>query len=426
MGRPSWAAVIALAVAVPLMISGCDADGAKVAGKSPTAGEVPVTLAITPAASAKNVPVSAEVGIKISGGRIASVTVSDEAGSAVAGQLRPDGSSWVPQQPLRYGRRYSATVVATGGTGRTETRTTSFTTMREPGSQVETNLYLLNGNTYGVGMPVVVEFTPGVPANARAAVQNRLFVATNPPQPGAWHWVADGTQALYRAPKYWQPGTKLTVRVGLEGHPMGSGRYGDEDRRASVTIGRKLTLDIDNRTKQLRVFQNDALVRTMPVSLGKASTPSSSGTMVIMDKQETTIFDTFAELGPAEGYRVAVDFAQRLTRGGEFIHAAPWSVGDQGYRNVSHGCVNLSTPNAEWLFGKTKIGDPVVVRATETHIDPGNGWPVWDMTWAEFIKGSALPVFEGAREPGPVGAGSGEAGPTATRSAATPSPSPAG
>ena len=47
----------------------------------------------------------------------------------------------------------------------------------------------------------------------------------------------------------------------------------------------------------------------------------------------------------------------RLTWGGEFIHAAPWSVG-QGNTNVSHGCVNMSDGNAAWLFAITHIGDP--------------------------------------------------------------------
>ena len=40
----------------------------------------------------------------------------------------------------------------------------------------------------------------------------------------------------------------------------------------------------------------------------------------------------------------------RLTYSGEFLHAAPWSVGSQGYANVSHGCTGMSTANAQWLY----------------------------------------------------------------------------
>jgi hypothetical protein len=82
----------------------------------------------------------------------------------------------------------------------------------------------------------------------------------------------------------------------------------------------------------------------------------------------------------------------RLTWGGEFLHAAPWSVNDQGVRNVSHGCVNMSTPNAEWLFNLANIGDPIIVRGTEVQLENGNGWTAWNLTWAQYVKGSALPV----------------------------------
>jgi hypothetical protein len=83
-----------------------------------------------------------------------------------------------------------------------------------------------------------------------------------------------------------------------------------------------------------------------------------------------------------------------LTWGGEFIHAAPWSVADQGVRNISHGCVNLSMDNAAWLFDRARIGDPVVVKGTERQLEHGNGWTAWDLTWEQFVQGSALPVPE--------------------------------
>jgi lipoprotein-anchoring transpeptidase ErfK/SrfK len=128
------------------------------------------------------------------------------------------------------------------------------------------------------------------------------------------------------------------------------------------------------------------------VSLGKPSTPSSSGTLVVMEKKETTVFDTTDDADASDRYRIDIDFAQRLTWKGEYIHSASWSVGDQGKRNVSHGCVNLSPSNARWLFDKTLVGDPVTVKGTERQLAAGNGWTAWDVTWAEFVKGSALPV----------------------------------
>ena len=74
--------------------------------------------------------------------------------------------------------------------------------------------------------------------------------------------------------------------------------------------------------------------------------------MVVIEKLRKTVFDTIEELGPEEGYRTKIDYAQRLTWGGEFIHAAPWSEGQQGRVNVSHGCVNVSMADGAWLFAQ--------------------------------------------------------------------------
>jgi lipoprotein-anchoring transpeptidase ErfK/SrfK len=112
--------------------------------------------------------------------------------------------------------------------------------------------------------------------------------------------------------------------------------------------------------------------------------------MVVIEKKRHTVFDTLEELGPEEGYRTEIDYAQRITWSGQFIHAAPWSEGVQGRRNVSHGCVNVSMKNGEWLFARTMMGDPITVKGTEEKLENGNGWTDWNMSWAEYKKGSAL------------------------------------
>lgn len=368
--------------AAPLLLAGCTGQTGKPAAKAPT-------LAITPASDSKNVPVSVEIGAKVGDGKVTEVTLTDDKGAKVDGAMRPDGSAWVPGSPLQHKRAYTARVTATGEAGKTATQTATFTTMDEPGQQTRTTLNVENGRTYGVAMPLTVAFDPPVPKEARTDVQRRLFVSTDPPQPGTWSWVEDGSQAYYRAPDFWQPGTKLSVRSALEGLPMGKDRYGDADHTATATVGNRVFLEIDNKTKQISAFVDDKLVRKIPVSLGKPSTPSSSGKMVIMEKFDTTIFDT---RGSADPYVVQVEDAQRLTWGGEFIHSAPWSVGSQGYLNVSHGCANVAPEDAEWLMKTTHVGDLVTVTGTEVALDYGNGWTAWNIGWEQFAKGSALPV----------------------------------
>ena len=411
--RRTLVAVLAMAVITPLTLTACgDKDkGARAAAatsspapteNAPTEnGQVkaaaPIELAVTPVSGKTNLPLSTEIGLKVSGAKVTVVTLKDSSGKAVSGAFREDGSAWVPQASLKTKQKYTASVVATGENGQTKTVSTSFSTMGAAGKKTGTGLYLFTGKTYGVAMPVVVEFSPGIKKANRAAVQKRMFVRTDPPQPGVWSWTANGTQAYYRAPEFWQSGTKLTVRVGVGGLPTGGGRYGDRDRSATAKIGRKFVMNVDNKTKKMTVQENGKTVKTMLVSLGKRSTPSSSGTMVVMDKLAQTVFDTTAELGPVNGYRTEIEYAQRLTWSGQYIHSAPWSVGSQGRTNVSHGCVNVSPSNARWLFDKTLIGDPVTVKGTGEKLGYGDGWTPWNVSWEEFIKGSALPVPQNLR-----------------------------
>ncbi|MFF3852344.1 Ig-like domain-containing protein [Micromonospora sp. NPDC002575] len=395
--------------ATPLVLGGCTAGERKAAARVAP----PPAVELTPADRARDVPVSAEIGTSVAHGRVTGVRLTDDKGRQVPGEPREDGTSWVPGAPLAEKRTYTAEVTVTGDGGRTATRTTTFTTAPKPTKPAITStLYFTGNQTYGTAMPVTVAFEPGVPKEARAAVQKRLFVKTDPPQPGTWSWLEDGSQAYYRAPDFWRPGTKISVRAALEGLPIGKDLVGDAERRATSKIGRQVSVDIDNATKQMSVFRDGKLVRRIPVSLGKPSTPSSSGKMVIMEKHERTTFDTRGE--PDGGYVVDVDDAQRLTWGGEFIHSAPWSEGDQGYSNVSHGCANVSAAAADWLMGITQVGDLVTVTGTEVPLRAGNGWTAWNVSWDEFAKGSALPVPAGLRpsphtaspHPGAVAGGS--------------------
>ena len=412
--RRSLLAVVGLVVVAPLALVACGDGAGKPAPAAYAGSSAPVapaetsaapgqadagapgggsiSLSVTPDSGKKGVPVSAEIGVKVSGGKVTTVSLNDDKGKTVSGALREDGSAWVPAKPLKNSKRYEATVTAADDAGRTKTATTSFTTMGQPGRRTGTGLYLFDDHTYGVAMPVVVEFSPGIKKKDRAAVQKRMFVKSEPAQPGTWSWTSSGTQAYYRPPKFWQSGTKLTVRIAVGGLPTGGGRYGDRDRSATAKIGRSFVMKVDNKTKKMTVLEGGKEIKSLPVSLGKKSTPSSSGTMVVMEKKAATVFDTMDELPAGEGYRTEIEYAQRLTWSGQYIHSAPWSVGSQGRRNVSHGCVNVSPSNARWLFEKTLIGDPITVRGTEDELAYGNGWTPWDVSWKDFVKGSALPV----------------------------------
>ena len=85
-----------------------------------------------------------------------------------------------------------------------------------------------------------------------------------------------------------------------------------------------------------------------------------------------------------------VQWAMRLTHSGEFIHAAPWSVGSQGNANVSHGCTGMSTADAAYLYNMTLRGDVVEYTGTDRPMTLDNGYGDWNLDFATWKQGSAL------------------------------------
>ncbi|MFC0508370.1 L,D-transpeptidase [Micromonospora costi] len=400
-GRRRVLAAGVLAVALAFTAACTDGGGGKPSswqgGNETPAPKAAATIS-EPQADAKDVPASTGIAFTTKDAVETTVELKDSAGEAVEGKLAADGKSWLPAGALKYGETYTATVTATGDDGRPATATSTFTTMAKPGKQIRISSFLGDGQVVGVGMPLIVKFSRAVPEDYRDDVQRRMTVTSTPAQEGIWHWVSP-TEIRYRPKTFWKANSKVSYRVQAGGLPMGDGWYGRADLTVDIKIGPSLVMTVDNKTKRMTVTKDGKAIKTILVSLGKKSTPSSSGTMVVIEKLRKTVFDTFEELGPEEGYRTKIDYAQRLTWGGEFIHAAPWSEGQQGSVNVSHGCVNVSMADGAWLFANTRIGDPITVKGTERKLQNGNGWTDWNMSWDEYVEGSALP-YEPPAEPG--------------------------
>jgi lipoprotein-anchoring transpeptidase ErfK/SrfK len=374
-----------LALGGLLLVAGCGSKpGWHNPGGTPASGPATATgpTITSPANGATDVPTSVEI-VLAGANPSTKVDLAEAGGAAVDGAMRPDGSSWVAANQLKYATKYTAKV---GGT------TVSFTTMSRPANLVRVSSAIGDDQVVGVAAPLVVTFGSDVPAGQRAAVEKRLFVKSEPAQEGIWNWF-NGHEVHYRPHEYWQPDTKLDVRLATGGLPLGGNQYGTADVTVRATVGAKQEINVDNATKQLTFTKDGQVLRTMPVSLGKPSTPSYSGNMVIMVKNEWEWFDSGTFGIPADspgGYRTKVSWTMRLTWSGQYIHAAPWSVADQGRRNVSHGCTNVSTENADWLWHTVHIGDPVVVKGTEQNLPWGDGWTDWNVDWSEYIKGSAI------------------------------------
>jgi lipoprotein-anchoring transpeptidase ErfK/SrfK len=380
----------ALALTAAGCTSGSGGNPAWQGGAKPTEGPKASATITSPAADAKDVPASTEIAFSSKDATETTFELKDGSGKVVEGKLKADGTTWLPNGALDYGTTYTATVTATGDDNKPATATSTFTTMANPANQIRVTSFLGDGAVVGVGMPLIVKFSRAIPQDYRDDLQGRMTVTATPAQEGAWRWISS-TEVHYRPKTFWQANTTLAYKIQAGGLPLGDGWYGRSDLTIDAKIGSSVVMTVDNKNKQMIVTKDGKTIKTIPVSLGAPATPSSSGTMVVVEKLTKTIFDTMDDPNPANRYRTPIEFAQRLTWGGEFIHAAPWSVSKQGNTNVSHGCVNMSQANAQWLYGQTQVGDPITVKGTERKLQDGNGWTDWNMSWDDYIKGSAIP-----------------------------------
>ncbi|WP_433210236.1 Ig-like domain-containing protein [Dactylosporangium sp. CS-047395] len=319
----------------------------------------------------------------------AAVTLTDASGASITGAAvsSTGGVHWVPDKQLKWGTEYTATVKSEDATGEVK-----FTTMAKPSGLQRVTSQIGDNQVVGVGMPMILSFANEIPKDARAGVERRLFMESDPPQEGSWNWFS-AKEVHYRPKEYWQAGTKLKLRAAVGGVSLGGKSYAEKDLTVDATVGKRVIMDVDNATKKMTITEDGVLLKTMPVSLGKPSNPSDSGNFIVMVKNEWEWFDSSTYGVPVDspdGYRTKVEFPQRITWSGQYIHAAPWSVADQGKRNVSHGCVNISLDLAKWLYGVTHIGDPVIVKGTEERVKYGDGWTDWELPWEQYRKGSAL------------------------------------
>jgi len=198
----------------------------------------------------------------------------------------------------------------------------------------------------------------------------------------------------WRPVTYWKPGTDVTVKADINSVPAGNGVYGQVSRSTTFHVGDSVISKVNVQTHRMKVFVNGKLMRTIPVSAGKPGFITRSGIKVIVEKFRHKRMDaatTGISQDSPEYYNLSnVEYAMRVTYSGEFIHAAPWSVGSQGSANVSHGCVGMSTENAAWLYSISKRGDVVDVTGSDRHMTLDNGYGDWNDTFAQYRQGSAL------------------------------------
>ncbi|MEV1061811.1 Ig-like domain-containing protein [Streptomyces sp. NPDC050263] len=369
-----------------------DAKGGKATAKTSTAKIV---------ISAKDGSTGASInttGVKVSDGRLTDVKMTVAgSGEAVEGSLSADGSTWKPKEQLERGTKYQISATAKDSSGKTAAANSIFTTVTSANSFIGTYTPD-NGTTVGVGMPVSFTFDKAI--GDKKAVQSHITVTSSSGQQVVGHWF--GEQRLdFRPQEYWKAGSKVTMKIDLDGVEGANGVFGVQKKTVSFTIGRSQVSTVDVNTQTMTVVRDGQTLKTEPISSGSAEHTTYNGQMVISEKfTQTRMNSRTVNLG-GEYDIPDVPHAMRLTTSGTFIHGNYWynkSNPPFGREGTSHGCVGLAdvqgaqgdTP-AKWFYDNSLIGDVVIVKnSPDKTVAPDNGLNGWNMTWAEWTAGSAV------------------------------------
>jgi lipoprotein-anchoring transpeptidase ErfK/SrfK len=389
------AALAAVAAVAGLVLAACSSGSPAPGGGTATAAAGHASaaasgtrLSITPGNGQRHVDPANGVTVTAADGKVSKVTVT--AGPAtLRGSLNGAGTVWRSAWALQPARHYTIHATAVDSSGHTITSTSSFATLTPAATDTAMIFEGLN-QQYGVGIPIRITFSS--PVTNKAAVERSLTVKTSKPVTGAWYW--DGDETLYFRPmNYWKPGTKVVFDGHLAGVEASRGTYFTADLTQSFDIGPSLIVVASTKTHYLNVYYKDKLWGHWAISTGRPGLDTVDGTYITLEKGNPVRM-------VGNGYDELVNDAVRFTYSGDYLHSAPWSVGEQGFVNVSHGCVNLSPEHAAMYYNLAVPGDPVTITGSPRAGQWDDGFTVWFLSWKQLLKGSALGM---AVQAGPSG-----------------------
>ena len=398
-----WMAAAAICGALGLVTAACSGGGgnggsssssAPGGGGHQAASPTPAStqLSITPANGSTNVQPGQGITVTAAHGKLSNVAVST-AGEPVSGTMNAAGTVWHSTWALDVSQRYTVTAKATGS-GKTVTQTSTFRTLT-PSQTFTTQIYEGSGQTYGVGMPIILYFSQQI--TNKAAVERALEVKSSKPVVGSWYWDDPCNMApvcaYFRPQSYWPANTQVSFTGHLDGVEGAPGVYGTHTLTQSFTIGDSLIVTASTASHFMNVYRNGKLFAHWPISTGRPGDNTPNGTYLTIEKGNPVDMK-----GP--GYDIQVPWSVRFTWSGDYLHDAFWSVGEQGFTNVSHGCVNMPPADAQAYYNMEVPGDPVTITGSPKAGTFDNGWTMWFLPWAHYLKGSATGQ---AVEAGPSG-----------------------
>ncbi|HVA93199.1 MAG TPA: L,D-transpeptidase family protein [Chloroflexota bacterium] len=175
-------------------------------------------------------------------------------------------------------------------------------------------------------------------------------------------WDGRDQRGVLVQPGYYTMIVLLTDKLGN----VGDGYYG------RLGVNYRLIV-VHLATQSLNVYNGTQLLQTTLVTTGNALLPTPMGIWHVVAKYHPYKFISPWKKGTLYYYAPSdVNYALNFHSGGYFIHDAPWRTvygpgtntapGPPGVYSGTHGCVNVPTPFAAWLYKWAAYGTVVQVE----------------------------------------------------------------
>jgi lipoprotein-anchoring transpeptidase ErfK/SrfK len=250
-----------------------------------------------------------------------------------------------------------------------------------------------DGSQVGVGMPIILLLSRQI-KDARAFAAATSVTVNGKPVAGGWYFErryqdkGHPVEADWRMRSYWPGHAQIHFELKAKGKSAGTGLVFANNLSLDFSTGAANIVTVDDATHRLTVESDGKQWGSFPVSLGAAATRTKRGIKVIMEKGNSICMS-----GP--GYHeCGIRYTQRLTYGGEYLHAAPWNTYNIAHGiDSSNGCTNLYTADAKKLYDFLEIGDVVKYpNANGALMQMGDGYGDWNVPWPQWQTGGLYAV----------------------------------
>lgn len=385
-------AAVAYMVSRPSSSNANSATGPGSPSKSPATTAASLGLAVLPADGASGVMPDTTISVTASMGHLLSVVVTGTNGDSVNGSIGASGTTWQSSGTLALKTDYTVTVDGTTSSGAVVEQSTHFASL-VPTATLGYTVTPSSGLTVGVGEPIVLRFDHPVAAANQAALIAQLQVAESNPVPGGWRWF-DDHELHFRPETYWPTGDQVAFTAHLAGFDAGNGIWATSNASTTFTIGDSHVATANVTTHEMTVTNNGKVIATYPISTGRDIYPTMDGVHIDLYRSQVVhmVSSTVGiPVNSPNGYDELVYWDVNISDGGEFVHAAPWDIADQGHENVSHGCINVAPANAESFFNFSRIGDVIDVVGSPRPPNLGDhGTMDWNTPWADWTPAAVI------------------------------------